>query len=124
MKRETFIAILGAALAEADAALLSEAKGLVFWRERELRSELVRAYTPGQIVEWQEPAAPIPAVSVIDHLNQFSLSIKLGGGQMKAVPIEWVHGLAARIEGVKLVGPGVTAEAIADQHVRYARRTP
>jgi hypothetical protein len=121
MKRETFLSILGAVLAEADAALLSEAKGLVFWRERELRSERVRQFEPGQIVDWREPGS-FYMRSVIDHLNQFSLSVKAGNGQLLAVPIEWVRGLSVDpVDSVEVLGPGVTAEAIADQYDRYVR---
>lgn len=121
MKRETFLAVFGAMLAEADAALLSEAKGLVFWRERELRTEMVRLYAPGQIVDWREPGG-FTMRSIIDHLNAFSLSVKIGDGQTKAVPIEWVHGLSTEaVLPNEHLGPGVTPEAIAAQHDRYVR---
>lgn len=124
MKRETFLAILSAALAEADGELLAEAKGLVFWRERALRTERVQEFAPGQIVTWHEPAGATWH-SVIDHLNQFSLSVKLGNGQTMAVPIEWVKHLTTSIEEPAAKGFGVTANAVADQYDRYVRgRTP
>lgn len=98
MRRETFVAILSAALAEADADLVSEAKGLIFWRERELKAETVRRYAPGLVINFLAKDGTTRKQGTIDHLNKFSVSVKHShpteGFVVEVVPIERVLGLA------------------------------
>jgi hypothetical protein len=119
VKRETFIQILSSLLAEADATLLTEASNLIYGRRRTLRQELVNQYWPGQIVTYQEPG-DVRRCAIVSHLNQFSLSVKLGNGQTKPINIEYVEGLTTGMEEGEY-GWSVTAEAIANQYDRYAR---
>lgn len=98
MKRETFVAILSAALTEADTDLVSEAKGLIFWRERELKAEAVRRYSPGLIINFLAKDGTTRKQGTIDHLNKYSVSVKHPhpgeGFIIEVVPIDRVLGLA------------------------------
>lgn len=95
MKRETFIALLSATLAEADAELLSEARDLLGWRERELRTARVRLFAPGQEIEYLAKDGETHLNGIVDHLNRFSLTVRHGhslGFDSEVVPIERVLG--------------------------------
>lgn len=100
MRRETFIQILSALMAEADDELLREAEGLVFWRKRELRAEKVQLYAPGQYIAYLAKDGKTRKVGMIDHLNKFSVSIKHPdaheGFKPEVVMIERVLGLNNR----------------------------
>lgn len=74
MKRETFVSILSSLLAEADEQLLSEAKGLLFWRDRELRAEAIQRFTPGEEIEYVTPLGEARR-GKIQRLNRFSVTI-------------------------------------------------
>lgn len=94
MKRETFVAILGAALAEADDSLLVEASNLVQGRWRTLRQEKVQRFAPGDYIEYLARDGQTRKVGVVDHLNKFSVSIRrpstLEGYTVEVVGIERV----------------------------------
>lgn len=98
MKRETFIALLSATLAEADAELLSEARNLLGWRERELRTARVREFAPGDNIEYLAKDGKTHLFGTVDHLNRFSLTIRyaepLQGFRPEVVPIERVLGFS------------------------------
>lgn len=91
MKRETFVQIMSALLAEADAELLREAEGLVFWRKRELRAELVTHYSVGQEITYQMPGGSKKS-GAIHQLNRFSVSVRhphpIVGYTVDVVPVE------------------------------------
>lgn len=99
MKRETFIAILSAALAEADEADVSEAKGLLFWRERELRAEAIKAYRPGELIVYVLPNGE-QKLGRIHHLNRFSVTVHQPddeqGYRPTVVPLERIKTTAER----------------------------
>lgn len=86
MKRETFVAIGSALVAEADGALLQELEGLVFWRKRELRQELVKAYAPGQLIEYYGKDGQTKLRGRIDHLNKFSVSVHRPDSEQGFIP--------------------------------------
>jgi hypothetical protein len=99
MKRETFVAILGAALAEADAELLREAENLVFGRKRSLREDEVRKYTPGEYVLFTSSDGKSQLRGRVHHLNKFSLTLEYfassaydAKAQREVVPVERVLG--------------------------------
>lgn len=95
MKRETFVSILGAALAEADAELCSEARNLLQARERTLRQEAVQGYEPGQRIEYTTTLGR-RAEGKIAKLNRFSVTIhepdEVKGYRAVVVPVERIVG--------------------------------
>ena len=76
MNRETFVTIFSALMAEADAELLREAEGLVFWRRRELRTARVQQFSPGQVIVYLTGNGKTQKIGTIDHLNRFSVTVK------------------------------------------------
>lgn len=88
MTRDEFLTIAQLLVSGADEPLLSELKGLVFWRERELRAARVLAYAPGDEVEYLLRDGSTRRTGTVSHLNKFSLSLWRGAGQTVAVPIE------------------------------------
>lgn len=97
MKRETFVQILSALLAEADDELLREAEGLVFWRKRELRAQLVQQYRAGDVIEYTL-ANGQRKTGKIHHLNKYSVTVRwthqTQGYQSEVIAIERVLGHA------------------------------
>jgi hypothetical protein len=71
---------------------LGAVKNLVFWRERELKQELVQQYKPGDEIVYLLQDSKTEEKGTIHHLNKLSVSIHKGGGQYLAVPIERVKG--------------------------------
>jgi hypothetical protein len=100
IRRETFVSCLTSLLAEADAALLSEAEGLVFWRKRELRALRVAEYSAGQFIRYLAKDGQTELNGRIDHLNRYSVSVKRDhpteGYSIEVVAIERVLGLGMR----------------------------
>jgi hypothetical protein len=98
VRRETFVAILSAILAEASDELISEAEGLVFWRKRELRAARVSAYTVGQTVAYRTATSERVRTGQIAKLNKYSVTIRIPsateGYVAQVVPIERVIGPA------------------------------
>ena len=74
MKRETFVSILSATLAEADEELLREAEGLVFWRRRELRALRVQEFSAGERISFTMPDGTTRD-GTIHHLNRYSITV-------------------------------------------------
>lgn len=88
MTRDEFLTIAQVLVSSADEAPLSELKGLLMWRERELRTLRVQAYAPGDEVEYLLRDGSTRRTGTVSHLNKFSLSLWRGAGQTIAVPIE------------------------------------
>jgi hypothetical protein len=97
VKRETFIALLSATLAEADDALILEAQHLLNWRWRTLREEKVQKFSPGEFIEYLAKDGTSRLRGTVDHLNRFSLTVRhpdsVAGYLNEVVPIERVLGL-------------------------------
>jgi hypothetical protein len=55
---------------------MNEREGLVFWRKRELRTEAVKQYKPGQMIRYLLKDGKTVKVGTIDHLNRFSVTVK------------------------------------------------
>lgn len=94
MKRETFVAILSAALAEADVDLVIEAQNLIQGRYRILRQLRVQQFRAGQDIVYLARDGHTHRRGTIDHLNRFSVTV------LRPHPTE---GTASEVVGVERI---------------------
>lgn len=96
MNRDLFVAILSPLIGASDAELLREAEGLIFWRKRELRAQLVQLYKPGQAIQYLAKDGHTRKEGIIDHLNKYSVTLRhpnqITGYWTEVLPIERVLG--------------------------------
>lgn len=96
MKRETFVQIISALLAEADDELIREAEGLLFWRKRELRSQRVKRLAPlvGVEIFYFAKDGKTKQRATLAKLNKYSVSVKRPHAErgyiVEVVPVERV----------------------------------
>jgi hypothetical protein len=83
-----FMAIAQALISGANDAQCEAVKNLLFWRQRELRAEQVRRFSPGEEIEYLLADSKTRTRGTIHHLNKLSVSIHMGNGQYKAIPVE------------------------------------
>lgn len=92
-----FHRIVQVLISEAGQDELNAIKGLVFWRERELKQEMVQQYSPGDEIIYLLEDSKTEEKGVVHHLNKMSLSVHAGNGQYKAIPIERVREKAVQL---------------------------
>lgn len=83
-----FMAIAQALVGGATNKQCEALKNLIFWRQRDLRSEQVQKYKPGEIIVYLLPDSETEAEGTIHHLNKLSVSIHLGNGRYDSIPVE------------------------------------
>jgi hypothetical protein len=87
-----FMAIAQALVSGATNAQCEAVKNLLFWRQRELKQEMVRRFSPGEEICYLLADSKTVETGRIHHLNKMSVSIHRGAGQYEAIPIERVLG--------------------------------
>lgn len=87
-----FMAIAQAIISGATNAQCEAMKNLLFWRQRELKQEMVRRFSQGEEIRYLLADSKIVETGRIHHLNKMSVSIHLGEGRYEAISIERVLG--------------------------------
>lgn len=104
-----FMAIAQALIGGASNNQCEAVKNLLFWRQRELKQEIVSRFVVGEEIVYFLADSKTRATARIHHLNKMSVSIHLGEGRYEAIPIERVIGRTVRriqLDDEKVPPPG------------------